>query len=133
MRDCRTNHWIDEFYDFLMRVGHSTGCHQDPRRSFKIGGFQFPVCARCSGMLFGYLIGLVLGCFIKIPLCVCVGMILVMFYDWYIQYLGIKESTNFRRCITGIMYGIGIMHIFMLILKKIIDFLVGKMEEPTTI
>lgn len=68
------NHWIDLIYNYLMRVGHSTGCHQDPHRSFAVNSFQFPLCARCSGIMVRYLAGLALAHFTRIPLLVCIGM-----------------------------------------------------------
>jgi uncharacterized membrane protein len=32
-------------------------CHQLPERSFHLGGFQLPVCARCVGIYWGAAIG----------------------------------------------------------------------------
>lgn len=116
MKDCRKNHWSDDLYGRLMKIGCSTGCHQDPKRSFQVNGYQFPLCARCTGIPIGYLIGLLIIFWIRIPVLISIGMILVMFYDWYIQYWGIRESTNFRRCITGILYGIGVIHIVLWII-----------------
>ena len=44
------------FYELIFETcGHL--CHQRPERSFFIGKYQFPFCARCSGILFGVLIG----------------------------------------------------------------------------
>ena len=40
-------------YAQLMRLGRSSGCHQMPERSFFIRGKQFPVCARCTGVMIG--------------------------------------------------------------------------------
>ena len=34
-----------------MDWGKRLGCHQMPERSFFIKGYQFPVCARCTGVL----------------------------------------------------------------------------------
>ena len=36
-----------------MRAGAATGCHQLPERSFFFRQYQFPVCARCCGVLIG--------------------------------------------------------------------------------
>ncbi len=33
-------------------------CHQIPERSFHIGDYQLPLCARCSGMYLGAVLGL---------------------------------------------------------------------------
>ena len=118
MKDCKKIHWSDDLYGRLMKIGCSTGCHQDPMRSFRVNGYQFLLCARCTGIPIGYLIGLLIMFWIHIPVLISMGMILAMFYDWYIQYLGIRESTNIRRCITGTLYGIGVIHIVFWIVTK---------------
>lgn len=40
----------------LMEIGDSLGCHQMPERSFFISGYQFPVCARCTGVIISAII-----------------------------------------------------------------------------
>lgn len=35
-------------------------CHQIPERSFHLYGYPFAVCARCTGIYFGFLLGLLL-------------------------------------------------------------------------
>ena len=42
----------------LMKMGAKLGCHQMPERSFFYKGYQFPVCARCTGLMAGYLLGI---------------------------------------------------------------------------
>jgi uncharacterized membrane protein len=42
---------------FVYLLG-SVVCHQIPERSFYVSGVQFPVCARCTGLYLGALIGL---------------------------------------------------------------------------
>lgn len=92
----------------LMRIGQRTGCHQLPERSFFFRQYQFPVCARCCGVLIGEIVVLVMSCFgFLIPLYI--GFILagIMLLDWGIQYLGILESNNIRRLATGFLGGLG--------------------------
>lgn len=96
-----------KIWAFLMRLGNRCGCHQREDRSFKIKGWQFPVCSRCTGILIGQIIGIILYvCKIKLPIYIDICFFTVMFLDWYIQYKNIKESTNVRRLITGILAGI---------------------------
>lgn len=82
-------------------------CHRMPERSFFIKGYQFPVCARCTGILVGYIIGI-----IYIILCNKLGytiellLMLPMLIDGIGQYRGYFVSTNIRRLITGILAGI---------------------------
>ena len=40
---------MDLFLAFVFAVG-SVICHQLPERSFFVGDYQFPVCARCAGL-----------------------------------------------------------------------------------
>lgn len=42
---------------FFMRLGDRCGCHQREDRSFKINGWQFPICSRCTGILTGQILG----------------------------------------------------------------------------
>lgn len=47
-------------------------------------------------------------------------MMAVMFLDWFIQYLEIKESTNLRRLITGICGGYGIVTVQIMALNYLL-------------
>ena len=84
-----------------MRLGDRCGCHQIEDRSFKIKGYQFPVCSRCTGILTGQILGIIIYILkFRIPIYISIIFLTVMFVDWYIQFKGIKESTNMRRFIT---------------------------------
>ena len=89
-------------------------CHCDPRRSFFYKGKQFPVCARCTGILFGYLVGILAAVTTHlayrgwIPLAV-----LPMALDGGLQALWGKESTNLRRLFTGVLGGVGIVYLLV--------------------
>lgn len=109
----------DEIWKKIMRVGEYTGCHQKPERSFFYHGYQFPVCARCTGVIIGYLIAI--PCFLLFGYHkkLSITGALVMFTDWAIQQSKIKESTNKRRFLTGIAGGFSIMSIQMKILSMI--------------
>lgn len=86
---------------FFMRLGNKCGCHQMEERSFKIKGYQFPVCSRCTGILTGQIIGIIIYLLkFRVSLYISIIFLLIMFIDWYIQYKKIKESTNTRRFIT---------------------------------
>lgn len=92
---------------FLMRLGNRCGCHQREDRSFFVGEWQFPVCSRCTGILCGQIIAVILSIFeILIPFWLDFIFLGLMFLDWYLQYKKIKESTNRRRWITGTLAGI---------------------------
>lgn len=89
-------------------------CHQKSERSFFYQGWQFPVCARCSGMYLGYAIGIILVLFHQLmPWWLSACLLFVMWLDWWIQYKQIKASTNVRRCLTGFGAGIAIIHLLV--------------------
>ena len=110
------------FLDYLMALGKLSGCHQLPKRSFFIKGRQFPVCARCTGVFIGYIIGGILYFFIHINIFLCLVFCLVMFIDWYVQYKDLMQSNNIRRVITGFLCGLGLIQIYFSILQKIFEF-----------
>lgn len=99
---------------FFMRLGNRCGCHQREDRSFQIKGWQFPICSRCTGILTGQVIGVMLYLLgNRIPLYIDFLFLLIMFLDWFIQFKNIKESTNLRRFITGNLAGIAQMSILI--------------------
>ena len=96
-----------------------------PERSFFINGFQFPVCARCTGVIISAIIATIVFFKKKLPVGLCIAMSSVMLLDWGIQYLEIKESTNTRRLITGLIGGFGYstLHLYFYY------FIYGKLKE----
>ena len=109
----------------LMEIGEALGCHQMPERSFFINEFQFPVCARCTGVIISAIIATIVFFKKKLPVGLCIAMSSVMLLDWGIQYLEIKESTNTRRLITGLIGGFGYstLHLYFYY------FIYGKLKE----
>lgn len=77
------------------------------------GPYQFPLCARCTGILCGYLLGGVLLGWYLLPISVCLLSAVLLFSDWLIQYIGLLPSTNLRRLFTGIFCGMGYEHILV--------------------
>ncbi len=107
---------------FFMRLGDRCGCHQREDRSFFIGDWQFPVCSRCTGILTGQVLGIILYiCSVRIPLYIDILFLAIMFLDWLIQYKKIRESTNVRRFITGNLAGIAQTSIIIKIILWIIQ------------
>lgn len=86
-------------------------CHQRPDRSFCINGKQFPLCARCTGILAGYFLGITAACLTRCRYCaVCMLLLIPMIVDGMVQQILKIESNNVRRFITGILGGIGIIY-----------------------
>jgi uncharacterized membrane protein len=92
----------------LGEAGVWIGCHQAPERSFFFRGTQFPVCARCTGVILAQT-GTALAALAGRSASPAAGAVLMapMGIDWALQYTGIRESTNARRFITGALAGAG--------------------------
>jgi uncharacterized membrane protein len=102
------------FLNLLQQIGESSGCHQMPERSFKIGWYTFPVCARCTGVFFGQLTAVILLlCGVICPPAAAAALLAVMGADWLLQHAGILESTNLRRLITGLCGGFGLFSLYI--------------------
>lgn len=97
-----------DIYDALVLLGEMSGCHRMPERSFFVHGKQFPVCARCTGAFIGYFVGFVCFFFYRLHPLICILLCGIMFLDWLIQRIGVCESTNVRRVITGALCGFGL-------------------------
>jgi uncharacterized membrane protein len=100
----------DEIWISLMQMGSKTGCHQMNDRSFSFKGFQFPICARCTGLLLGQITGFILSffflkCDIRLLLCLAVFSTLFLGVDGIGQLKKLWLSTNIRRLITGVLCG----------------------------
>lgn len=110
----------------LMDIGRGTGCHQMPERSFYYHGYQFPVCARCTGVLLGQILGMVLFFKVHLSWNWCSFFMFIMFFDWFLQRMKICSSTNIRRLITGFLCGYSLGQCYIAIILKGI-WLVKKM------
>ena len=91
-------------------------CHGDPARSLWFNGKPLPLCSRCT-MLYPFtLIFTLFGIwfFSFISMRVLYVFIIFLFLngplviDGYTQYIGIRESNNTLRSITGALAGSGI-------------------------
>ena len=93
-------------------------CHQIPSRSFFILGRPVAICARCSAIYLAFWgVGLAYGLWglswrkrLAWP-PLCLGWLLVLLLPLAVdgtgQFLGLWESTNFRRTLTGALAGGG--------------------------
>lgn len=104
----------DQRWAFWMELcGRTIRCHQMPSRSFFIGSYQFPLCARCTGIMAGRVIALLLfPVFLfavdipLLPALIVLPILLVpLAVDGMVQKFTSYTSTNFRRVVTGILWG----------------------------
>lgn len=96
-------------------------CHRLPERSFHFKGKQFPVCARCTGLHFGYLsLPLFLIGFLSINFWISIMMMVPTYLDGFTQAYCNRQSNNYLRLVTGIVAGIGEMSIISKLIKILI-------------
>lgn len=105
-----------------MNIGGRLGCHQMPERSFFYKGYQFPVCARCTGVLIATVFAIPMFFINRISIPIAIVLSGVMLLDWSLQWFHIKESTNTRRLISGIIGGYGYMTLWLYLYLYIFKF-----------
>ncbi|MBQ5968022.1 MAG: DUF2085 domain-containing protein [Clostridiales bacterium] len=123
----------DRRWAFWMELcGRTIRCHQMPSRSFFIGSYQFPLCARCTGIMVGRVITLLLFPIFYfvldiplLPALIVLPILLVpLAVDGLVQKFTSYESTNFRRMVTGILWGFAEMTLILMgivfLLKKLL-------------
>jgi len=103
------------FESILMFLG-STVCHQLPERSYIFDGFQMPLCARCIGIHFGFVLSTLF--FLTgsrrfasglpgVKQMIVLGAIMSFFLiDAGLSYSGISTSDNLRRTLSGLSLGV---------------------------
>ncbi|NLK95541.1 MAG: DUF2085 domain-containing protein [Clostridiales bacterium] len=100
------------------------GCHQMSERSLFIRGYQMPVCARCTGIIFGEIISFILFMFnYRLNYALSLLMLLPMVADGLIQYFTKYLSNNIKRLFTGFIFGIGFMQILCYIIYSLIHII----------
>lgn len=104
---------MEKLYQACVTMRQIVGCHQRPDRSFFIYGKQFPVCARCTGVFIGEVVAIFSFRVFSLPTVILFSFCALMLFDWLIQYLKIRESTNVRRFITGTLCGFGYLTLIL--------------------
>lgn len=100
-------------------------CHQLPERSFFYKGMQFPVCARCTGVLLGmFLLGPIITIFTFGNMYVSLGLLFIMIFDGFLQLKIKYNSNNFKRLITGLGAGYAVFSFIVHIIVKFIYLIV---------
>lgn len=112
-----------DFYQMCMLLGQATGCHQRPDRSFFFHGRQFPVCARCTGVFIGEILGVICFNILELSFAWILICILIMLADWGIQYITQRESTNLRRVVSGFLCGYAFGNLVIKVIKDSIGLL----------
>ncbi len=84
-----------------------TTCHRLPERSFS---WAPGLCARCTFFWTGVLFSSLLMFFRRFSASITVGLLLIvpMVLDGSLQFIGLYESTNIMRLLTGFLGGTGL-------------------------
>jgi uncharacterized membrane protein len=115
-------------WDKARFIGYAL-CHQLPERSFFFHEHQSPLCARCTGMYLGFLIGLVFLIIrrrthsARMPttaiIAVLIGFITIMGIDGINSTISIipgapqlYHTTNIHRIVTGTLFGLAMCLLF---------------------
>lgn len=99
------------FYKWLPII---FGCHCREDRSFYFKNKKFPICARCTGELVGIICSPVLFFIYHPNIIYNLLLMLPMLLDGFIQSLTNYESNNFKRFITGLIFGYALCNIFIM-------------------
>lgn len=99
----------------LMRFIGSAVCHQMAERSFIINGQVLPLCARCTGIYIGIFFAMVFFFgrgrlkgnqpFVLSGILFAALSFLPVSLDGFFSYVGLWESNNFLRIVTGAIGG----------------------------
>ena len=104
----------------MMKIGKKVcHCHQLPERSFFFRGYQFPLCARCTGIALGFLLSPVITLFWESNVWLSLALIAVMITDGLIQLKTRFRSTNPRRFLTGLGAGYAFFNLLFLIVWNV--------------
>jgi len=109
------------WYEKSFLIGSSV-CHQIPSHSYHSDTQQFPLCARCSGLYLGSLIGIIYyslqGRKAGLPKKIWIILLVVLFLIWGVDGVNslasdlmnrpfLYTTTNITRLVTG--YGMGLV------------------------
>jgi uncharacterized membrane protein len=101
----------------------SFGCDQIPEHSFFWNGYQFPICARCSGVLLGA--GLFVGFFLgwkrlpPIRPILSAPLLLPLIIDGAIQLGSLTSWANGIRLLTGILFSWGAIMVCLNLIEQV--------------
>mgnify|MGYP002508724067 FL=1 len=108
-----------------MYLGARLGCHQIPERSFFVHGYQFPLCARCTGLMIGYIMAIVTWYLVDIPSFCLIIICIPLVVDGATQYVHWRESNQVLRLITGILCGVGSVRLEIMLIIMMAKFIRG--------
>ena len=108
----------------------SSLCHQLEERSYFIDGFQMPLCARCLGLHLGFLISAAiiltrrdprLSGLPSVRSMIAIGLVMLpAMADVVLSYLGIVDTDNVRRAVTGVLFGTALAFLIVPFIRSLL-------------
>ncbi|MDR0460817.1 MAG: DUF2085 domain-containing protein [Nitrososphaerota archaeon] len=96
------------------RFGLNFFCHRLEERCIKIGKHTSFLCARCTGLVTGAGLAVVLlAVSVTLPLYVLGLICLPLLIDGFTQLFNLRKSNNPLRFISGILFAVGIILIML--------------------
>src|SRR4030042_7152551 len=115
--------------DLLMFLG-SALCHQLPERSYFLDGVQMPLCARCIGIHFGFVLSAIYlstgprrfsSVLPRVWQLAVLGAVMSIFLiDSILSYSGLSTSDNLRRTLSGLALGVPLPFLLVPLLTYIL-------------
>lgn len=85
-------------------------CHRIEEHCIKIGKYTSLLCARCTGIVIGAGLAVVLLLLnVTLPLYALGLICLPLLIDGFTQFFGLRKSNNPLRFVSGVLFAIGIM------------------------
>jgi uncharacterized membrane protein len=115
---------VEQIIHFFNLIG-SLVCHQRPERTLIISEQYLPVCARDTGGYLGLLIGYIVLLFRRKEatgppnLWATLMLSTPMIIDVSTQTLGVRESINSLRLLTGLFFGVSILPLLIYVIPLI--------------
>lgn len=88
---------------------YSLLCHQIPERTLWLAGHPMAFCARDTGLYGGLWLGMVVvaaGCRPRLSVGLALALAVPLVLDGGSQLIGLRESVNWLRLVTGSMAGV---------------------------
>ena len=101
-----------DFSSLLIYEAFGRVCHQNLARSFFVEGHPFAVCARCTGIYFGFAGGVLLYPLVRSLNRVdsparqwLIAALALTALDFALDFFGLWENTHLTRLVTGALLG----------------------------
>ena len=113
----------------IISIFFSPTCHQKSGRCIHIMGHPMAVCARCAGIYFGFLLGIIFYPFLKNRRLVNLSDRMLLFFaalpmavEWGLTWILQTPSSNTMRNMTGLILGITVAVVILPYVFEIFEY-----------